>query len=330
MNRDKRISRLTSGMIRLAGNQIATSIPENRRLSILTYHRILGEPDSLLESEPDTATFGWHMELLAQSFNVLPLSDAMNALRNGNLPPRAVCITFDDGYRSVHDLALPILKKLSLPATVFVTTGHLQNGCMWNDEIIAVLKTLTATQIDLQEFGLGNYVIGTHQNRKKTIFELIEASKYLSPTIRSSLVRKISSLANKAPPPDLMLTQEMVRNLSNEGVEIGAHTVNHPILTRLDDESADYEINACKKHLEEITGKPVLFFAYPNGKFGIDFDHRHMQMARDAGYSHAFTTSTGAATRKNGHYQIPRSRPWDKTPFFYALRLLRWLGSETA
>ncbi|UUZ51382.1 hypothetical protein LP420_19160 [Massilia sp. B-10] len=81
---------------------------------MVNYHRILEAADPLLESEPDVATFRWQMELLANCFNVIPLYEAVGLIGTGRMPPRAVCITFDDGYRSVHDLALPILQELKL------------------------------------------------------------------------------------------------------------------------------------------------------------------------------------------------------------------------
>ena len=89
----------------------------NGRLCILTYHRILDAHDFSLV-KMDVETFRWQMQLLADCFNVLPLHEALQMLLLKQIPPRAVCITFDDGYRSTYDLALPILKEFGLPAPV--------------------------------------------------------------------------------------------------------------------------------------------------------------------------------------------------------------------
>lgn len=330
MNPSIRIARFKSRAIRAMGDWIALRGKGERGLCILTYHRILESHDPLLESEPDIHTFRWQMEVLAECFNVMPLHEAITALAENRIPPRAVCITFDDGYRSIHELALPVLQEFNLPATVFVTTGHMENGSMWNDKIIDALRKLPAGELDLQEFGLGIFILEPIHDRKETVAKLIEKSKYLHPTARIELVQKLSRLSNTPQGAHLMLTKEMVRNLAREGIEIGGHTVSHPILTRIEDAHAQYEMDACKKQLEEITEKPVRFFAYPNGKAGIDFDARHVQMAKEAGYLGAFTTAIGAATHKHDRYQMPRSRPWDKTPFLFALRLLRWLGSKAS
>ena len=125
----------------------------------------------------------------------------------------------------------------------------------------------------------------------------------------------------------LMLTPAMILNLRRSGIDIGAHTVTHPILTSLDNETARLEIVAGKADLEEIIGQPVRLFAYPNGKAGMDFDGRHTAMVREAGFDAAFTTLPGPITRGHDRFQLARSRPWDKTPLMFGLRLLRWLAA---
>jgi peptidoglycan/xylan/chitin deacetylase (PgdA/CDA1 family) len=314
------------GLIRKVGNMIARGGDGDGRLCVVNYHRILEAKDPLLESEPDVATFRWQMSVLATCFNVLPLSQAIDLLAKGRMPPRAVCITFDDGYRSVHDLALPILKEFKLPATVFVTSGYVGRGNMWNDRIIEAVQSLPAGQLDLTELGLGAYSLASLGDRKDTVGKLTEATKYLPPKARLDLIKRLELLVGEDLDHGLMLTPEMVLNLDRAGIEIGGHTISHPILTSLDDESAMVEIAGGKKDLEAIIGKPVRLFAYPNGKVGKDFDGRHTRMARDAGFAAAFTTRVGAVTARQDPFQLPRSRPWDKTPFLFAVRLLRWLA----
>lgn len=322
-------SALTRGLLRTAGDLVARAA-SSRRLCILTYHRILERPVAMLESEPDLAAFRWQMELLADCFNVLPLADALAMLDTGRLPPRAVCITFDDGYRSVYDLALPVLKEFGLPATVFVTSGHVGSGNMWNDRIMDALQSLPPRDLDLSAAGLGRFSLRTPAEREASLRDLTEASKYLPPAARDALVRRLEAMAGCRGGQDLMLSAEMVVALDRNGVEIGAHTVTHPILTSLDDDSARREIAGGKRQLEALTGRPVRLFAYPNGKAGKDFDARHVAMVREAGFDAAFTTAAGAADPAHDRYQLPRSRPWDRTPLLFGLRLLRWLAQGTA
>ena len=318
--------RLSSRIIRAIGDRMAAPRGGNARLCIVNYHRVLESRDPLLHPEPDIRTFRWQMELLAESFNVLPLHDAIEALGKKELPPRAVCITFDDGYRSVHDHALPILKEFKLPATVFVTTGYMTESNLWNDRILESFRHLPAGRLDLRDIGMGVYSLSNLAERKGALHEVMESVKYLVPENRQKAIGKLEALAKKDFPHRLMLTREMIARLAGEGIEIGGHTISHPILTRLDDEAARNEIAGSKRHLETIIGKPVRLFAYPNGKTGKDYDERHVRMVKEAGYAAAFTTERGAAGHHHDPYQIPRDRPWDSTPLLFALRLLRWLA----
>jgi len=313
-------------LIRFAGNAIARFTRGNGRVAIVNYHRVLAARSPYLASEPDIDTFTWQMELLARCFNVLSLRQALAAIESGRVPARAVCITFDDGYRSVHDLALPVLRRLGLPATVFVSSGYVNGHTMWNDSIVEAVETLPAEELDLAEFGLGVYSLRSMPERAASLGKLTEASKYLPPQERSRLVGRLQDLLGERASAGLMLTPKMVVNLDRHGIEIGAHTVTHPILTSLDDASAMQEIAGGKRELEAIIGKPVPLFAYPNGKVGKDYDARHVAMVREAGFQAAFTTAVGAITRHHDRYQLPRSRPWDHTPQRFALRLLQWLA----
>jgi peptidoglycan/xylan/chitin deacetylase (PgdA/CDA1 family) len=320
-------NRIGARLVRFVGDCLARRKASAGRLCIVNYHRILEEVDPLAAGELDVNAFRWQMRLLADCFNVMPLSAALEAMATNRLPPRAVCITFDDGYRSTHDLALPILKQFDLPATVFVTTGFIGEGNMWNDTIREAVRILPGDMLDLSEQKWGVFALGTPEQRKDAVVRLTEIAKYLPPPDRLALTSELARRASGQPEPGLMLTPEMIRALERDRVEIGGHTVSHPILTRLDDDVARFEIEECKRQLDAICSRPVRYFAYPNGKFGIDFDARHMTLAREAGFSAAFTTAIGAATGAHDRYRLPRSLPWDTTRSMYAVRLLRWLAN---
>lgn len=318
----------TAGLIRFVGNRIGATDPLRRRLCILNYHRILAHPDPLLESEPTIDTFRWQMDLLADCFNVLPLAEAIERLSAGTLPPRATAITFDDGYRSLHELALPVLRERGLPATVFVTSGHMEDeSSMWNDIILEAVRRLPHDDacIDLDDIGLGTYPMAGQNERKRSAALLTERCKYLRPLERRRMLDRLQELTHVSLRQHLMLTPDMLRDLLSHDIDIGGHTVTHPILTRLDDTVAFREIVDNKRDLERIIGRPLKLFAYPNGKRGIDYEQRHARMVKEAGYSAAFTTAAGAAARSDNLFELPRSRPWDNHPFMFSGRLLKWL-----
>ncbi|MGB9109552.1 MAG: polysaccharide deacetylase family protein [Telluria sp.] len=320
-------SSFAARLIRAAGNMF-TPFQDADRLCVLNYHRILAQPDPLLDDEPTVETFRWQMRLLSRYFNVLSLHEAIVRLAAGSLPPRAVCITFDDGYRSVHDLAMPVLNEFGLPATVFVSTGYLNAGAMWNETIADAVRRLPDGAVDLSAAGIGVRELRTDADRRNLLNELNAQAKYLPPAERLALTERLIAMVGGSGAYGLMLTPEMIRTMAAQRFEIGAHTVSHPILTSLSEDAARHEIEQCKRDLEAITGSPVRYFAYPNGKVGKDFDERHKEMVRAAGFAAAFSTEVGAAVRGRDVFQVPRSRPWDANPFLFGLRLLRWLAQE--
>ena len=294
----------------------------NGRLSILIYHRVLPGPDPMRPDEVDAVIFNWHMQLLAGYFSVLPLTLALRLRLEGKLPPRAVCVTFDDGYADNLEIALPILQAYGVPATFFIATGYLHSGRMWNDTIIEVLRSLPVGILDLSEQGLGIYRLGNWQERVDVAQQLIKKLKYLPFQIREKQINYLTSLVSTPLTDKLMLTAQQVYELQAAGMEIGAHTVNHPILARLDDATARWEIATSKQYLEELLGQEIKLFAYPNGKLGQDYLPEHREIVRDLGFVAAVSTHWGGITIQTDTWQLPRFTPWDAQPARFMARLL--------
>jgi peptidoglycan/xylan/chitin deacetylase (PgdA/CDA1 family) len=124
-----------------------------------------------------------------------------------------------------------------------------------------------------------------------------------------------------------MMSVEQVRGLRDAGMQIGGHTVTHPILARLDDATAQREIGEGKRTLEAWLGEEVPLFAYPNGRPGDDFEPKHARMAQAAGFKAAVTTAWGVARRGTDAYSIPRYTPWARQRWKFSLQLARNLAS---
>ena len=294
-----------------------------QRLSILAYHRVLPAADFMRAAMPTVDQFEWQMELLAKHFNPLPLAEAVSLLEYGELPPRAVCVTFDDGYADNEAVALPILTRLGIPATVFVTTGFLNGGRMWNDTIIEAIRVAKGPVIVLSGIGLGTYDISSLDKRRLVAGSIIREIKHWKPERRFQVVQAVESLElEEVLPTDLMMTDNQVQNLSNSGIDIGAHTYSHPILATLDLEKARREIEKPKLSLESLIDKPVTSFAYPNGRPEIDYRVEHRDLTEIVGYQFAVSTQWGAASKTSDKWQLPRFTPWDKTPLRFLIRLL--------
>ena len=291
------------------------------RLSILIYHRVQVQTDPLFPEECDAQRFDEQLRQLAACFNVIPLSDAVRGLDRGKLPPRAACITFDDGYADNADVALPILQRYGLSATFFVAAGFLDGGRMWNDTVIELVRRAPGESLDLSEIDLGRYEIGSIPQRRQAIGNLIDELKYLPIEARQAKVDEMCALIPAIPPDNLMMTSSQVRLLYASGMEIGGHTVNHPILARTDDSVSSAEIANGKEILEGIIGGPVRLFAYPNGKPGRDYARQHPEMEKRLGFDAAVSTAHGTATPGSDVYQLPRFTPWDRSELRFTLRM---------
>lgn len=297
--------------------------PFSRRLSILIYHRVVAEPDPLAPYEVCAGEFDWQLAILNRWFAVLPLREAVARLRGGTLPLRAACVTFDDGYADNFTVALPMLRRRGVPATFFVATSFLDGGRMWNDSVIETVRAARSDTLDARSIGLDRLAISTIELRRQAIERVLAALKYLPLEERQRRVDVLVGETSGALSSDLMMTTEQVRGLHANGMEIGAHTVTHPILASLDPKRAGSEIRDGKHRLEEITGSPVRLFAYPNGKPGRDYRREHVGMVRELGFEAAVSTAWGVAHAASDPYQLPRFTPWDRTPGKFALRLLQ-------
>jgi peptidoglycan/xylan/chitin deacetylase (PgdA/CDA1 family) len=296
-------------------------VPRTPRLSVLAYHRVLPERDPLLDGEPGASQFEHRMRWVRANFDVLPLGEAVRALRENRLPRRALSITFDDGYADNYGVALPILRRLGLPATFFVATGYLDGGCMFNDVVIEALRRATEPDLQLADLGLGRHPLGCQEQRARAIGRILANLKYFQPERRHKVAAEIARRAGAALPTDLMMTGAQVRALHAAGMELGAHTVNHPILAEIPLAQARHEMAASRARLEQITGAPVRLFAYPNGSPGRDYRAEHAALAREVGFAAAVSTAWGAACAGDDLYQIPRFTPWDRADWRFGLRL---------
>lgn len=293
-------------------------------LSILMYHRVLPQADPLFPGEVDAPRFDAQMALLARSFNVLPLAEAARRLSDGSLPPRALVITFDDGYADNHEIALPTLRRHGLSACFFIATSFLDGGRMWNDTVIECVRRSRRDALDLAPFGLGRLPLGNPVQRRAAIDALLGVIKYQTVAQRVDSLDQLRTLCDPAAlPDDLMMRSDQVRSLHAQGMEIGAHTVQHPILCTLDADAARREMLDSRRHLEGLVDAPVTLFAYPNGRPDQDYAAAHVAIARDLGFAAAVSTAVGVSTAGADLLQLPRFTPWDRQPS-------RWLGRLVA
>lgn len=314
-----------AGLAHRIGAASAALVPG--RLSVLIFHRVMPERDPLFPEEMHAERFDRLMGQLARSFRVLPLGEALTAMDAGRLPMGALSVTFDDGYADNAEVALPILRRHGLRATFFVATGFLDGGRMFNDSVIEILRHARGDTIDLDGFGLGRLPLTGAAQRRAAVDRLLPTVKYLALEQRESAIAELSRAAGSPSlPRDLMMRSAQVQELHRAGMEIGGHTVRHPILRVLPDPEARAEIAGGRDALQALIDAPVEVFAYPNGVPGQDYDERHVAMVRELGFRAAVSTRAGTAGPASDRFQMPRFTPWDESPARWMARLAveRW------
>jgi len=296
------------------------------RLTILIFHRVRPATDSIFEDEPDAQSFEQIMRWVKEWFNVLALPEAAERLQRGTLPARALAITFDDGYADNEAVALPILRHLGLPATFFVATGFIGGGVMWNDAIVDAVRECRGEVLDLSELGLGIHALSSAKRRRAAIDAILAKTMHLPPERRNECVSAIVEKSGVRIDGGHMMSAAQIRNLFKEGMTIGAHTVSHPILARLNAADALKEIADSKAQLEEIIGERVDVFAYPSGRPGRDYTAEHSALVLRCGFRTAVSTAWGVATVESDPLQLPRFTPWDRSRWRFGLRLVQNLS----
>ncbi|MBK8961141.1 MAG: polysaccharide deacetylase family protein [Proteobacteria bacterium] len=195
------------------------------RLSIVMFHSVLDAPDPLRRDSPGIAEFDAQIRWLSGSFRILPLREATEKLWAGRLPARALCITFDDGYRDNVVNALPVLLKYQVPATFFVTTRYTHGGMMWNDRVIEAIRAWPHDTIEMASFGLEDVALG--EDRHDAALRMLGRIKYLPYDEREAVTTELLARSG-ARPARMMMDDAEIRDLHRAGMEIGGHTGDSP------------------------------------------------------------------------------------------------------
>ena len=293
------------------------------KLTILIYHQVLETADPMRPSEPDADTFRWQMQIIRNYFNPMPLDVAVKHLQRGDLPANTVCVTFDDGYLNNLEIAQPILQEFHIPATVYIATAFSNCNNMWNDRIIDLIGDRTRTSLSLNAIGMSCVEVSDWESRRSLASRLLATLKYQDFRARSQLVDALYRENGSAESPKKMMTCDEIVELAHRGVDIGAHTVDHPILKSLEIEEQRQQIFDSKLGLEQLINKPVTGFAYPNGLPGTDYDSSAVELVKAAGFEYAVSTTWGISTKSTSTYELNRSTPWDTQPGRFHLRLIK-------
>ena len=272
----------------------------SRELVILMYHGVVREPLPLLDycflSE---ARFACQMDYLRAHFDVLPLGEAVGRLQAGKIKRPTAAITFDDGFQNVHDVAFPVLRRLGLPATMFLATGFVDHDAtIWFCQLLQALAVSQRKQLRWR---------GTEFDLSRTAGQVAASARLqagLKELPHDELMRELEAIASElevAPealshpePHYRVLDGASIRAMVQSGLfEFGAHTANHTILTRVSPERARAEIEESIEATESFAGQPCRLFAYPNGR-AQDYNTAALDTLKAAGITAAVTTLDGS------------------------------------
>ena len=269
-------------------------------VSILTYHHI-ADQDPGYPYDPDVADatpaqFRRQLETLARYSTPIGIDELIRALDGAPLPKNPIMITFDDGYRSCHDTALPILRSVGVRATFFISTGYITDRRLyWWEQIALVLsqasvRTATLTypttlEIDVRDPKLRPRLTAIIKDTPQ-----LDLARFLDELAKA--VRVDWTLETERDYADgLVMTWDQIRALARAGMDVESHTRRHRVLQTLAPEQLEDELLGSRLELEAQLGRPVRALAYPVGR-KIPDPHIRKAIA-DAGYRIGLTNASG-------------------------------------
>lgn len=301
---------LASRVLRVAANFNGPSA------AILMYHSVVPDPrrqeEFLGNLGHDEKTFRAQMELLSRDYHPIGLEDAISHLRTDRvLPRRSVVVTFDDGYADNYEFAMPVLNRLGIPATFYVTVKCVeQQELPWPCRLrYAFRKTKAETWTAMQG---KKWELKDAAARERAFVAACEFCAKSGVPARNdflTLVERELEACLPAESGSLMMTREQVQAIARHGHAIGSHTMTHPNLAYLDRDEAKWEFSESWRRLESMIDSPVKHFAYPCPALSPHWDENTLVQSREAGYESALTTDSGLLRRGADPLRLPRIRP---------------------
>ena len=274
-----------------AGGLAAVRWLNRQGLRILMYHRF-----------SDRAALARQCAHIRRHYHPVSMAAVSEWLHAGrSLPPYALAVTVDDGYGDFQEAGYPVFAEYGIPATIFLVTDFLDGkSWLWFDRVVYAFRNAKVSEASVEMPG-GNvlrFKLDSAASRRAAGQHLADLAVALSPADRRDLVGELprllkAEMPEQAPAEYRPLSWDAVRLLAASGVEFGAHTKTHPILSALTDaDELREEIAGSKARIESQLDRPVLHFCYPNGKM-LDIGPAAVETVRAAGMRTAVTAEPG-------------------------------------
>lgn len=294
---------------------------------ILRYHSVQDHPEKFAttigcDSIHAAAIFEWQMEQLARRFNLISMDDVLLFLLGSkDLPPRAVVVTFDDGFKDNFQIVAPILNRVGVPATFYVLVDSVDRSrAPW----YCRLRQSFLTSRGGSWKNPANGKVGTITDASDRDAAFLAATEFCARagvSVREQYVLDAESSLDPEVFPaesELMMTWDEVRSLARAGHSVGAHTMTHPNLAHISTDEARKELVDSKRKLEIELGQKVLHFSYPSPALTPIWNNTTLGLTEEVGYSTAVTTVCCAVRRDTNARAIPRTYiPRDKAEFLW-------------
>ena len=304
---------------------------KSNQLSILGYHRIFDHDRknfpfyrSIISANPEM--FEQQMRFIKKNFNVINFQIMQQMIDAGEkIPKGTLIITFDDGYADNYDIVFPILKKYDLTATIFTLTSSINDGePFWFEIVKYFFDTCKSGVYTFKDETLRlDITDGNREAARKEFWIYIRA---IENARRVSIIKKIKKDLSTAPSAtDLELIKPLnwdrIREMSDQGIEFGSHTISHPYLTNLTPDELIHELTVSKKIIEENINKPVISIAYPFGAHNVQVE----EQVRKCGYRFGISYRNDVIKKWNQQdtFKLPRIHvDYEFDYFFFKARLL--------
>ncbi len=270
--------------------------------AILMFHRVRPacadgfSPNAGLEIAPQFLDLVLQ-HLRARNYDILPLDAIMELLRAGARPARpVVALTFDDGYRDLVEHALPILERRRAPFTAYVASGFADRAArLWWIDLEESIRRLSRLDIVVG----GRRIVRRCDSAREKQAAFAELYRTIRAGDEATLRAAVAELSARAGVDSRAIAEAAcldwagLRRLAQNGLAtLGAHSVTHPRLAKLDRETVRREMAESRERIEAETGVRPRHFCYPVGD-PTSAGRREFALAAELGFETAVTTRPG-------------------------------------